>query len=362
MVFILMKKLKLLFPLLGTSALAAAPALTAQTNQSNNLKSNSGYGTDPKTRVFTDNNSKYYVGGKTTEYYYDGDGSHYTEANLNFTMTTAGVTKLVQDEIEYHPYASHLIMSFFDIGGGKSEKTYALKHFYSGFNNSYLKEVAGSSDDNLITKQTSDPEAYQDFMKHLSQPANILDELVTDYKKGVVLPQVSVRFHYDYHTVSKDDFDVSFTMGKFPPVSQAKLAPSQFIGHFPGMGPYGKVGNQDQAKLISSESTSESLKLDLSTMSINYINNHYLNRPVNSVPLAVMDYLWKAYPSSDWKSTLSGILRAGGVSAVNYAFGKLIDFIGTYQKDGKTLLKNTPAYYYIKDGDSFTAAKNQPFS
>ena len=356
-----MKKLKLLFPLLGTSALAVAPALTAQTNQSNNLKSNSGYGTDPKTRVFTDNNSKYYVGGKSTEYYYNysSTSTGYSEANLNFALTSAGATQLASDLVKYRPNPSHLIMSFFNNGGGKTTMSYALKHFGMGYTNSYLNEISFNSTDHLVI---ADDNIYQDFMNHMDQPSSVLNKLVGLYKRHITLPQVAVKFHYNYHTFGHDDFDVSFTMGKIPPVPESKVTPASFVGHFPGMGPYGKVGNQDQAKLISSESTSESLKLDLSTMSINYINNHYLNRPVNSVPLAVMDYLWKAYPSSDWKSTLSGILRAGGVSAVNYAFGKLIDFIGTYQKDGKTLLKNTPAYYYIKDGDSFTAAKNQPFS
>ena len=365
MVFKNMNKLKLLFPLLGTSALAVAPALTAQTSQSNNLdsKNNSGYGKDPLHRISTDNNSKYYVDGKSDEYYYDSAGiTHaYSEANLTFSLTTAGVTKLVQDQIKYKPSTSHLIMSFFNNGGGQTTMTYALKHFGYGCRNSYLGEILGTSTDGLCF---NDKNIYQDFMNHMDQPVSVVNKLVGLYNKHIALPQVAVKFHFNYHTFGHDDFDVTFTMGKIPPVPQSKLAPSQFIGHFPGMGPYGKAGNQDHAKLISSESTSESLKLDLSTTSINYINSHFLNKPVPSskIALAVMDYLHDAYPSSDWKATLAGILRAGGVPAVNYAFGKLIDFIGTYQKDGKTLLKNTPAYYYIKDGDSFTAAKNQPFS
>ena len=363
-----MRKLKLLFPLLGTSALAVAPALTAQANQA---KKSSAFGLnglpDSLKRVETDNNSKMFVNGETDEYYYDLKQSffyaHYTEANLTFTFNTYGATQLVKAKMASKSSTGSVIMSFLNDN---------LKHFDHLFWNSYIHEIENQSGDKLIGGTYNDPDIYSDFENSMDQPASTLDKLVTDYKNGDVLPQVSVRFHYNFHTFAKDDHDVSFTVGKFPPTSQSsltiapgKLTPATvFKGHFPGMGPYGNVGNQDHAKLISSESQSESLKLDLSTMSINYINSHFLNKPVPSskIALGVMDYLWQAYPSRDWKATLAGFLRAGGVPAVNYYFGKLIDFIGTYQKDGKTLLKNTPAYYYIKDGDSFTAAKNQPFS
>ena len=365
-----MKKLKLLFPLLGTSALAVAPMLTAQTNSTNKT---SNLGLAPSQHVvYGDNNSKMYLNGMSDEYYYDLSGGfihkYYTEANLNFTLTSYGTTQLAKAEIATKHTTATMIMYFLSYGLGDNHET-QLKHFGEGYVNSYLNEITGDSDNHLMGPNFIDRDAYSDFMDHMDQPASVVDQITDMYKKGVALPQISVRFHYDFHTFAKDDFDVSFTIGNYPPSNlvpgtKNTLNPSQFIGHFPGMGPYGKAGNQDHAKLISSESTSESLKLDLSTTSINYINSHFLNKPVPSskIALAVMDYLHDAYPSSDWKATLAGILRAGGVPAVNYVFGKLIDFIGTYQKDGKTLLKNTPAYYYIKDGDSFTAAKNQPFS
>ena len=350
-----MKKLKLLFPLLGTSALAVTPVLTAQTHQLNKQDSFNQNMLKNKFNTHTDNNSKLFLDGKSVEYYSNIDSSenYYRDASLDFTFTSAGITELVKAKIASSESTSKLIMAFLDKN---------LKHFDNGYKNSYLNEIEGVSTDSLMGNNT-DGYAYNDFMNSMDQPTNQVDNLlVPSLKQGKVLPQVKVRFQYGYHSTSHDAFRVLFFVGKFPPSPQSSIAPSSFVGHFPGMGPYGKVGDQDHAKLISSESQSESLKLDLSTMSINYINNHYLNRPVNSVPLAVMDYLWKAYPNSDWKATLSGFLRAGGVNAVNYIFGKLVDFIGTYQKDGKTLLKNTPAYYYINDGNSFTAAKNQPFS
>ena len=363
-----MKKLKLLFPLLGTSALVVTPALAAQTNQSVKSKLNAsirsfpltyqkdGYSENPTyTRNSYDNNKTLFVNGYSMGYYYDHPfATGYSEANLTFTFTSVGATALALNKMYSSASTSDVIMAFLDKN---------LKHFDNGYKNSYLNEIEDVSTDHLMHK-FSDGYAYADFKSHLGQPVSQVNQLVTLLKEGRALPEVSVKFHYNYHRIAHDDFDVSFTFGKYPPSTFVKITPSKFIGHFPGMGPYGKVGDQDHAKLISSESTSESLKLDLSTKSINYINSHFLNKPVPSskIALAVMDYLWKAYPSSDWKATLAGILRAGGVPAVNYAFGKLIDFIGTYQKDGKTLLKNTPAYYYIKDGDSFTAAKNQPFS
>ena len=349
-----MKKLKLLFPLLGTSALAVAPALSAQANQTFKSKSNDSYGLPPtKTRDNRDNNKTLFAGGYSSEYYYDQDfAGYYSEANFLFTFTSAGSMALAKAKIASSDPTSKVFMTFLDKN---------LKHFDNGIKNSYLNEIEDASSDSLMYHE-SDGYAWNDFMNSIDP--GTLDKLVTDYKNGDVLPELTVKFHYAYHLSSHDDFDVSFTLGKWPSTPETSFNPASFTGHFPGMGPYGKAGDQDHAKLISSESTSESLKLDLSTKSINYINSHFLNKPVPSskIALAVMDYLWKAYPSSDWKATLAGILRAGGVSAVNYAFGKLIDFIGTYQKDGKTLLKNTPAYYYIKDGDSFTAAKNQPFS
>ena len=355
-----MKKLKLLFPLLGTSALAVAPALTAQANQS---KKNNSFKDFPPTdhRISTDNNKTLFVNGKTDEYYYDQPNPRfwpsYTEANLTFTFTSAGSMALAKAETTTTHSTGGMIMAFLDKN---------LKHFDNGCKDSYLNEIEDVSNDRLM-RNHSDGYAYSDFMNHMGQPASVVNQITDMYKKGVALPQIAVRFHYDWQTFAKDDFDVSFTIGNYPPSNlvpgtKNTLNPASFVGHFPGMGPYGKTGDQDHAELISSEPESETLKLDLSTASINYINNHYLNRPVSSVPLAVMDYLWKAYPSSDWKSTLSGILRAGGVNAVNYYFGKLVGFIGTYDSDGKTLLVAYPAYYYIKDGDSFTAAKNQPFS
>ena len=351
-----MKKLKLLFPLLGTSALAAAPALSAQTHQIVKKNSNHSVGNvkncPPLNRKNTDENSKLFLNGISDSYYYDGSSyGYFDEANFSFTLTRAGATALAKAKMTSSDDCIPAIMNFLNKN---------LIHFDQGNKRSYLNEVEGTADDDVMWTY-EDGWAWSDFMNHMDQAGSQVEKLVTLLKQGKPLPGVEVKFHYAYHAWLKDDFDVTFTLDPLNP--GAKITPNaSFTGHFPGMGPYGKAGDQDHAELISSEPESETLKLDLSTASINYINNHYLNRPVSSVPLAVMDYLWKAYPSSDWKSTLSGILRAGGVNAVNYYFGKLVDFIGTYDSDGKTLLVAYPAYYYIKDGDSFTTAKNQPFS
>ena len=366
-----MKKLKLLFPLLGTSALAVAPMLTAQTNSTNKT---SNLGLAPSQHVvYGDNNSKMYLNGMSDEYYYDLSGGfihkYYTEANLNFTLTSYGTTQLAKAEIATKHTTATMIMYFLSYGLGDNHET-QLKHFGEGYVNSYLNEITGDSDNHLMGPNFIDRDAYSDFMDHMDQPASVVDQITDMYKKGVALPQISVRFHYDFHTFAKDDFDVSFTIGNYPPSNlvpgtKNTLNPSQFIGHFPGMGPYGKVGEQDHAKLISTD-PAISLKFDLSTTSINYINNNIIMRykgPVNSMSLVILDFLRQAYPSSsDWRGAIAGILREGGVANVNREFSKLVDYIGTYQKDGRTFFKLTPAYYYIDQETNFTAAKNQPFS
>ena len=357
-----MKKLKLLFPLLGTSAIVVAPAMSAQVNQ--NTKANLSL--ENKDLIYNDNNSKMYLNGRTEEYYYDlkdsFSGSYYSEANINFTLTSYGATQLAKAEIATKHTTGTMIMYF--LAYGLFNKETQLKHFGYGYANSYLNEIENNSNDNIM-KAFDDKDAYNDFINHMSQPASVVYKITDMYKHGDKLPQIAVRFHYDYHTFAKDDFDVSFTMGKIPPTPQSSLTPASFIGHFPGMGPYGKVGDQDHAKLIGTD-PAISLKFDLSTTSINYINNNIIMRykgPVNSMSLVILDYLHDAYPSSsDWKGAIAGILREGGVANVNREFNKLVDFIGTYQKDGRTFFKLTPAYYYIDQESNFTAAKNQPFS
>ena len=349
-----MKKLKLLFPLLGTSALAVAPALSAQANQTFKSKSNDSYGLPPtKTRDNRDNNKTLFAGGYSSEYYYDQDfAGYYSEANFLFTFTSAGSMALAKAKIASSDPTSKVFMTFLDKN---------LKHFDNGIKNSYLNEIEDASSDSLMYHE-SDGYAWNDFMNSIDP--GTLDKLVTDYKNGDVLPELTVKFHYAYHLSSHDDFDVSFTLGKWPSTPETSFNPASFTGHFPGMGPYGKAGDQDHAKIIPNK-YGGSMKLDLSTLSINYINNaQIIHGAAKNPEAAIWRYLLLAYPSSDWKAYIAGILRAGGMGAVNYYFGKLVNFIGTYQKDGKTLLKNTPAYYYVNNGftTSFTAAKNQPFS
>ena len=201
-----MRKLKLLFPLLGTSALAVAPALTAQANKYQ--KSNLSIKGLPysKTRIETDNNSKLFLNGKTDEYYY-GLGSvihNYTEANLNFTLTPYGAKELALAEIASSAHTGQIIMTFFNT---------KLKHFDNLYVNSYLQEIEDRSNDNLMYN-FQDLEAYGNFMNNMKQPASIVYKLVDMYKNNEKLPQVAVRFHYNFHTFATDDHDVSFTIVK----------------------------------------------------------------------------------------------------------------------------------------------------
>ena len=197
-----MKKIKLLFPLLGTSALAVTPALTAQTKQFSQPNNS----TSGKHVINYNNDTYWFLNGKTDEYYYnDSTLTAYTEANLNFTLTSMGATELAKASIASSAHTGEVIMTFFNT---------KLLHFDNLYAYSYLNEIEGSSDNANLMQGANDKDAYSDFMNNMAQPASIVAKLEDMYNNHEKLPQVAVRFHYNFHTFADDDFDVSFTIVK----------------------------------------------------------------------------------------------------------------------------------------------------
>ena len=75
--------------------------------------------------------------------------------------------------------------------------------------------------------------------------------------------------------------------------------------HFPGMGPYGSVHNQDYAKeWTSSGVLVDNFKIDISVDSFNYIFDHYIKSKGDSVGYAIYDFLTDVYPSGDFTNWL----------------------------------------------------------
>ena len=206
-----MKKLKLLFPLFTTSALAVAPALAAQSSltyksSGSRLKDGPLYHKD---RISTDNNKLLFLDGKTHGHYYGGDGDphNYTGANLTFTFTSYGATMLAKAKTTTTHKTGGMVMSFLDKN---------LKHFDNGIKNSYLNEIEGVSSDRLMN--VHDGYAYNKFMNVISDPDYDVDSVVskiTDmFIKGEKLPSISVWFHYAWHPFESNTYDVIFTILK----------------------------------------------------------------------------------------------------------------------------------------------------
>ena len=200
-----MKKLKLLFPLFATSALAVTPALTAQSNTTH--KSNVGGLKESweHYRNSTDNNKLLFLNGLTKEYYYGGDGSPGGNrgANLDFTFTSYGATLLAKAETLTTHSTGAMIMYFLDKN---------LKHFDNGVKDSYLNEIEGVVHNYMY--QNQDHDAYSKFADSMSQPASVVDKITDMFRKGEKLPQVNVWFHYYWHPIESNTFDVLFGIVK----------------------------------------------------------------------------------------------------------------------------------------------------
>ena len=204
-----MKKLKLLFPLFTTSALAIVPVLTAQSHppyKSNVLSSQ--YGAHENFhRINRENNKLLFVGGKTDAYYYDSHDSvlgEYSGANLSFTFTSYGATLLAKAETLTTHSTGGMIMAFLDKN---------LKYFDNGTKWSYLNEIEGVAPDGLFS-ENPDGYAYSKFMNTMGQPASVVYKLTDMFKKGEKLPQVTVWFHYFYHEFESNTYDVLFAIPK----------------------------------------------------------------------------------------------------------------------------------------------------
>ena len=204
-----MEKLKLLFSLSGTSALAVAPFLTVQSSLTD--KSHvaiSQYNSHPNFhRIDTDNNKLLFVDGKTDAYYYDSWydlTGYYSGANLSFNFTSYGATLLAKAETLTTHSTGQMIMAFLDKN---------LKHFDSGDINSYLNEIENVAHDHLFANH-NDGYAYSKFMNEMSQPAGVVNKLTDMFKMGEKLPQINVWFHYHWHSVESNTFDVLFSIAK----------------------------------------------------------------------------------------------------------------------------------------------------
>ena len=333
-----MKKLKLLFPLLGTSAIVVAPALSAQTNRYNDPPDPSGN----EKRVRYDNNNKLFLAGKTTEYYYDFKTPDlgYTEGNFNFTLTSYGTAQLAKAKMASSASTGQVIMTFLDKN---------LLHFDNLYKYSYLNEVEGTAPDKFMRHYT-DGYAWSKFANSMGQPATQVDKFVTLLKQGVPLPQVAVRFHYDWHTFASNDFDVSFSDNAVTPIAPGY----DWNGHFPGMGPYGPKGDQDAATAIGNDDMF-TLTFDLSTRSIKWINQYYIsdNRASkNDTPAnGIYDFLTDAYPSGAFTADLYE-LNSADDPAISTIMNAMVQYIGTHRTNGQLLLNLKPGFEII--------AKNQP--
>ena len=356
-----MKKLKLLFPLLGTSAFVIAPALTVQSHRSFENKNIQFDDPATKTLTYTNNNSKLYAAGKSVEYYYDYkyfpmEYHHkYTEANLNFSLTPYGATELAKAAISYGGSTGSLIMTFFHTGVG-GNKT-ALGDFDTYSDNSYITRIetgfVQKSKDILGGLEiASDPPAYTDFLNHMSQPADVVSHLVDLYKHRVALPSVNVRFHYDYHSIAKDDFDVSFTI------------PTKHRS-FPDYGPFGGKGNEDAVQILTSGDMGY-IQFDISTTSIAFINHYYLAYGRGDTPwYGIYDFLTDAYPRGNFTDTLYRIKEQGDPS-INTIMEHITNYIGTYKDPHNyTQLNLKPAFMEFHfdnwNADHINVEKNHPF-
>ena len=337
-----MKKLKLLFPLIATSALAVTPVLTVGIHKPvNNLSDKTLH------VISTDNNNSIFYNGKTDEYYYDNKtflhGSYYTEANLTFQITPYGASLLAKAVADSSSSAGYAIMEFLSQN---------LKHFDNTIKNSYLHEIEGFSDDHLMGSEPGEPidwKAYSRFRDNMSQAAGVVSQIqkLINEKKG--LPAINVRFHYNWHTFLNNDYDVSFD------TAIKNVVPAwDWNGHFPGMGPYGPKGDQDAASAIGNDDMF-TLTFDLSTRSIKWINEYYIvdtRVSKNDTPAyGIYDYLTDAYPHSPFTTDLYELKEAND-PAISTIMNAMVQYIGTHRTNGQLLLNLKPAFEII--------AKNQP--
>ena len=153
-----------------------------------------------------------------------------------------------------------------------------------------------------------------------------------------------------------------------------------FNGHFSGMGPYGSAGNQDHAWAnIGSITVKEllTIRFDVSTTSIAYINAHYIYGRGDSPGYAVYDFLTDAYPHGDFTEALYAVKINSDTPSIttimdNFVFGKDGDGTGIgVHKDSKgtTLLNSHPEYmeitvnrHYFSTDTHWEWGINRPFS
>ena len=105
---------------------------------------------------------------------------------------------------------------------------------------------------------------------------------------------------------------------------ESKLNPGEFSGHFPGMGPYGYESDQDHAGYDGNNSDF-TIQFDISTMSLKYINAHYLAYGKDDTPsYAIYDFLTDAYPNSPFTIQLYWIKWGAVFPDINDIFHDLV--------------------------------------
>ena len=93
--------------------------------------------------------------------------------------------------------------------------------------------------------------------------------------------------------------------------------------HFPGMGPYGPVGNQDSAKAWPGSPMIDHFAIKISDDSFNYIFDHYIKEKGDSVGYAIYDFLTDAYPTGIFTNWLYDEIK----SNADKIFGDVANFV-----------------------------------
>ncbi len=120
---------------------------------------------------------------------------------------------------------------------------------------------------------------------------------------------------------------------------------AKFDGHFPGLGPYGKEGDQDHAWAAKSTTIYAHIKFDLSRTSEQYINDHYLGR--GETPWdAIYDFETEAYPSSGDSGFTYEFFNIMLLGNIDKMVKDLSDWIG-YTDSHHDRLKLHPAYFEV---------------
>ena len=193
-----MKKLKLLFPLLGTSALAVTPTLAAQTHQLHKNSNNYLSTAQPRTFKFKVKNFKYFLPNRVApyaRYSIPNSINRFTQAYYEVYLSKAGANALAT-------YATKTI-------GTGANIMHWLNQYAPGFGSGdyqtgdYLSAIKWSQENMMGTIW-----AYNGFKDSMKQAASFLYKYAKDKSKS----DIAISFNYTYHGVlpSNRGFQVAF--------------------------------------------------------------------------------------------------------------------------------------------------------